>query len=591
MTLNPKMTTKKNKKFTSLIEMLDDVAQKHPEKSIRIFDHEGKQEIHSYKELAEASKRAASGWEKWVEYGDRILFSLPNGFDFLIAFFGALRIGALPIPIAPPTEHQDASDRAEFLSRLADRFQAKSALFALHTFDAEKPPELGVLESTLDISDLLTDVDREAYTPNENEIAYIQMTSGTTGTRRGVQLKHLAILQNIDAISEKISIRNTDITCSWLPLYNTLGLLGGVAFSIYHALNQILLSPARFTKQPERWLETMSKFKVTLTVAPSHAYFYASRRTPVAIAEKIDLSHLRIALIGGDAIRQSHIDAFIKTFKTSSLKHNIFSTVYGLSEATLGVTLSTTQKIKPLFISRTHLENTSEVVIRDIQTPIDSRLSFVSSGEPLSGVEIMITDEKGIKLPTMKLGRITIKSKMLMDKYVLKETDHTQKSGDWLMTDDLGFLYQKRLYFVARTNERIEMPDGRQLFAHELEFSLDRIDGIRLGCTMIFHPIRSEFQLVVVAEIEPGADAQEIKIAIRETLYQHYRFRPQVIQLLSPYSIPRSPNGKVRRHLVQTFYQKNMLERKEREYEFEGVRKFSQRAKHTIIKWLRKRKD
>ncbi len=572
----------------SLVEMLDTAAILYPDRGMVIIDEHGNNHRQSYLELSEASKRAAAGWSKWVKKDDRILFSLPTSFDFFAGFFGALRIGALPIPIAPLKDTLDSSDRAEFLWRVAERMQAKAALLGIRESQAAKPPELGVLEIVLDIADLIEEQDTD-YTPNENKIAYIQTTSGTTGTRRGVMLEHAAIIENIKNIGELLVITPEDSSCAWLPMYNVLGLIGVSLFSMYHGIDQVLIDPGGFAKNADLWLETISQYRSTLSVAPSHAYHFTARRTSRSTISALDLSSLRALLVGGEAIRKKHLEMFQHTFADAGLAANVFAPVYGLSEATMGVTLCLPDDINCVKISRSELENGGQVELLDAATSEHKFLEFISSGKPISGIEIMLTDARGIEKDAGRIGAVTIRSNTLMAGYFLNSNGQTRLSGDWLITDDVGFIIDDELYIVGKINEMIETQDGRYLFAHEMEFELYDIDGIRLGSSMIFNASPEGFRLVVVLEIEPGALPKAIEKKVLETLYKKFRLRPDDVEILSPHSIPRSPNGKIRRHLVERFYAEGILEKELRSADFDGMRRIIQRSRHAILKWIRKR--
>ncbi len=571
----------------SLVKMLDDAAKNHPEKGMVIIDEHGNTHRQTYLELSEASKRAAAGWSKWVCKDDRILFALPTGFEFFSGFFGALRIGAIPIPIAPLKETLDSSDRAEFLWRVAERMQTKAVLLGIREHQSSKPPELGVLEFVLDITDLKADLS-DNYTNDENEIAYIQTTSGTTGTRRGAILNHESIIENLKNIGELLSITDADSSCAWLPMYDVLGLIGVSFLSIYYGIDQVLIDPGSFAKNADLWLETMSEHQSTLSVAPSHAYHFTARRTSRTKVSSLDLSAVRTLLVGGEPVRKKHLDLFQNTFSEAGLSKNTFTTLYGLSEAMMGVTLCLPEDLKSASISRQDLENGGQVTPVE---PIDAHtfLEFLSCGKPLKGTQIMLCDSRGVEKDEGQIGSISIRSNTLMAGYFLNLNGQTRLSGDWLITDDIGFFIHEELYVVGKKSEMIEAPDGRYLFAYEMESELYEIDGIRPGSSMIFSNDANEFKLIVALETEPGTSVKAIEKKVLETLYQKFRLKPDALEILSPYSIPRAPNGKIRRHLVKEFYADDVLEKAYRAQDFDGLRRIAQRTRHAILKWVRKR--
>jgi acyl-CoA synthetase (AMP-forming)/AMP-acid ligase II len=194
-----------------------------------------------------------------------------------------------------------------------------------------------------------------------------------------------------------------------------------------------------------------------------------------------------------------------------------------------------------------------------------------------------------VEVEDANVGEIAIRGSSVMATY-FAEPKHrspsgkTRITGEWLLTGDLGYIRDGRLFVVGRDVDRFDGPDGRSIYPEEIEHLVNSVDGVRPGCVVAFDAGNDRWRLVVAAETQPGAESAAIERAISSQLFKAFRIEPDEILLLSPRSIPRSPNGKVRRHLVRMFYEQSILDRVEREDEFDGLRRMWQRARHEAQK-------
>lgn len=577
----------------TLLDALQRTAEEQPRRGIYFIDERGHQELRTYPQLLDSSRRVAAALQrKGLGPADRILFVMPTGFEFLSAFFGATAIGALPVPIAPPRPAlTGSSDRAEFVLRISERLRTRAVLFDTREHDSVRPPQYKELQHVLDLGTLLEDVPVGAA-PNldaqARTLAYIQPTSGATGTRRAVELSHRNILTNIDAVGRHLGTHEDDIAASWLPLHSILGLVGVALFCTYWGTDAVLMHPDRFLKRPDEFLHLFGKHGATMSAAPSFGYHYCVRRCQESNLAGLDLSTWRVAMNGGEPIRVADMQAFRGRFGRYGFRDDAFIPVYGLTEATLAVSFGPVgAPPRTVTISRTLLErdgvaNTAEAVSED------RLVSFVGSGTPLAGVDVMIIDERGIEVQDRVLGEIAVRGPNVTRGYFdqpKKRSAASRLSGEWLMTGDVGFVAEGELYVVGRKADLLSLADGRRVVAWELEAVIESIDGVRKGTAVLFtQKLDDGPRLVAALEIQSGADEEEIEPLVRSRLRRLAGQEPDIVCCLSPGSVPRSPTGKVRRHLVESLWEAGLLDRKDRNQEFDGVRRVLQRSRHEIMK-------
>src|SRR5206468_6944248 len=109
-------------------------------------------------------------------------------------------------------------------------------------------------------------------------IAFLQYTSGSTASSKGVMVTHGNLLANSALIQRSFASTEESRGVFWLPLYHDMGLIGGVLQTIYCGGTSTLLSPVSFLQRPARWLEAISRTGATISGGPNFAYDLCARK-------------------------------------------------------------------------------------------------------------------------------------------------------------------------------------------------------------------------------------------------------------------------------------------------------------------------
>lgn len=516
--------------------------------------------------LDRARARAAALQARGIQKGDTIALMLPTGATYLETFFGALLLGAVPVPLYPPARPSQLADHLR--RQVAILRSAETKL--LVTVPEARPfahlitPHAPDLEAVLAANDLSADPDdlRPARV-EPGDLAFLQYTSGSTGTPKGVRLTHANLLANIRGFCDGVAATPDDLFVSWLPLYHDLGLIGACLGTMFRAVPLVLMSPLDFLTRPARWLEALSLHRGTLSAAPNFAYDLCVARVTEEERAPLDLSAWRQVVDGAEPISVRTVERFVERFGPSGFRPEVFGPCYGLAECSLGLTISPLDR--PVLAQRVDRE---VLLTRGVAEPApeDSpeALAIVGCGFPIPGHELRVVDEDDRELPENHQGRIQFRGPSATAGYH-RNPEATARliRGDWLETGDLGYVSGGELFPTGRAKDVI-IRAGRNIHPHEVENAVAELEGVRRGCVAVLgvrDPRRGTERLVVTAEtrLTDAAARRDLEARILATSGEVLDAPADEVVLLPPGSVLKTSSGKIRRADITRAYEEGTL--------------------------------
>ena len=493
-----------------------------------------------------ASAAAGAMVDAGVKAGDRVAIVLPTGIGFFDSFFGALLVGAVPVPLYPPVR----------LGRL-DEYAAKTGAMLTSVdavtvvLDKRVRRVFGLVLSHCSLSLGLLDVTALSAGKSmvslgdPDDLAMIQFSSGTTNHPKPVALTHRAVLSNVDAILGAVlpmcdpAVPPTGV--SWLPLYHDMGLIGCIFPALSHGAKLALLPPEVFLLRPALWLRALSRHRAVVSPAPNFAYSLATARIEDTELEGVDLSSWRFAMNGAEAVSPNHLRAFQTRFAAWGLTENALCPVYGLAEASLAVTFSSPHRpFTAHHFDRDLLAQGQAVLTSERGS---AAVELASVGVALPGFSVVVRDKAGQPVMEGAVGDLWVAGPSLLKGYV-NDTPSPVQDG-WLETGDLAFLWADELYITGRAKD-IVVIRGRNHAPQELEMATDNVEGVRQGCTVAVSHIGNEGEeLYLFVEIREAREGQAGEIT--QAVMAGTGVSPTQVLLLAPGTIPRTSSGKLRR--------------------------------------------
>lgn len=456
--------------------------------------------------------------DRGVTLGDRVLIRLANGPDFFLAFYGAIRAGAIAVPVFPAS----GADRIAALAQLCGA--GLLVVPVSGSEDVQGLPTVSVGESAdCPIQGSFPEVTPEA-------VAFLQYTSGSTGLPKGVMLSHEGLLTNIGQLIAGMAITADDCFVSWLPVYHDMGLILMTMVPFFLGARLVLLPTSLANARP--WLSSIARYQGTLTAAPDFAYRLAVRyvRDPSAY----DLSSLRLALNAAEPVRARTIEEFERAFGL----HDVVIAGYGLAEATVGVS-TWTPGMPPL---------------------VDAR-GVVSVGRPFPRIDIQIIEDDQ-RVAAGLIGEIAVASPANTRGYFSDEAETARLfwRDTYIRTGDQGYLDDAGHLFITGRLKNIIKHGGETIFPQEAEQIADRLPFVRRSAAVGIDSGGPEGeQLYVFAEVSKGAGSdeqgfQESAVQVVEAIYAQLGLRPGRVYLLRPHGIPLTHNGKTQHAALRTLY-------------------------------------
>lgn len=525
----------------------------------------------SYAELDAAARRLGAHLQARGLQGERALLLLPTGLEYVVAFLGCLYAGVTAVPLYPP---KLSKPDIRLQAIIADCSPAAVLTLRVHTEEVERRQANLRHAFHPDCWIELDQLGTEAlpFTPlksGPDTLAFLQYTSGSTGSPKGVMVTHGNLVDNCRQMANLFQQPSDGVWVSWLPLYHDMGLIGGTLYPLFEGISTYMFPPVNFLQRPQRWLEAITRYRGTISAVPNFALGLAAKRATPEWVQSLDLSAFSHLVCGSEPIQASTVKRFTECFAPAGFQPRSFLAGYGMAEATL-------------MVSGFRTAGTTRYLACDAEALGQSQVRPPREGEPVrtavscgaaspETVLRIVDPESFTPLPEGQIGEVWIRNDSVAAGY-WGRPDETAAifgahlvtgDGPFLRTGDLGFLVDGELYISGRRKDVIILR-GANHYPQDLEQTVEGSHpALRLGGAAAFSiPTTDEESFGVCAEIDRTArrsNLAEVAVAIRSALVEEHGVAPSAIILLSPGTLPKTTSGKVRRHACREGYETESL--------------------------------
>ncbi|MDF1507360.1 fatty acid--CoA ligase family protein [Robertmurraya sp. DFI.2.37] len=514
----------------NLSSQLHETAKRVPHKPAYYFQDQPS----TYAELDGAITKFASGLEKLgVKKGDHVGLLLGNSPFFVIGMYGALRLGATVIPINPiytPDEIGYILNNGDVTTVIALDLLVPLAEKMHHTLPkvehyivCETPEGKGTSNSQLSIytklksfSEIVALGQLSFQVPEveEDDVALILYTSGTTGKPKGAMLTHKNLYSNARDVGIYLHMNEDDRVITTLPMFHV--------FCLTVCLNAPLLSGATILIDPKfspkEIFRLVKKYEATVFAGVPTMYNFLYQYPE---GEPKDLQSLRLCISGGAAMPVALLKSFEEKFKV------VISEGYGLSEAAPVTCFN----------------------------PLDRPRKAGSIGQSIVHVENKIVNELGEEVPVGQSGELIVRGPNVMKGYykMPEETAATIRDG-WLYTGDMAMMDEEGYFYIVDRKKDLIIVGGYNVYPREVEEVLyNHHEIVEAAVIGVPDPDQGEAVKAYVVSNNPDLTEEAVISYAKEHLAKYKT--PTLIEFLQ--ELPKNTTGKILRRALKEQVLKN----------------------------------
>ena len=391
----------------------------------------------------------------------------------------------------------------------------------------------------------------DADEADEADIAMRQLTSGSTGAPKAVQISHGNLAASSIAIRDAMVLEaDTDVMASWLPLSHDMGMIAFVVFPMQMGVESVVFTTDQFLRRPLVWAELITKHRATHTSGPNFAYSLLARILQHADPADIDLSPLRIAGFGGEPVDHRDLANFAAVGARFGLRPSAPAPAYGLAEATLLVSLGAAHD-EPVVDAVSRRAVTEEHHAQPVPDDSEDVQHIVCQGFPVTGMDVRIARDGTAQGPR-EIGAIELRGPALARSYLTSDgAIPVARRDGWFDTGDLGYLDEEgRVYVCGRTKDLIVLA-GTNLYPEDIERAAGDVDGVRKGCVIALRVEAEREGFAVLAEVH-NVDDEDVRLRIRREIRARVISQvgraPREVRLFPAGTLPKTASGKLRRN-------------------------------------------
>ncbi|TDD20286.1 non-ribosomal peptide synthetase/type I polyketide synthase [Nonomuraea diastatica] len=500
--------------------------------------------------LAGLRRAGCAPGETVILYG----LDLPSYFPSLWA---CLLGGLVPLPLdvgADVTSRLRSADRLTGVSdllggpRILSRAQAITGLAGARSL------------RLLDLDDCRGPADDEPEPPRvaeENEVALLMLSSGSTGVPKLIPLTHGGLNDFAAGNRRMLGWERQESTLNWLPLDLSASLLLYHLLPVFLQMTNVHVRPQHVLARPADWLDLVVRHRAHHTWAP--AFGFQLMLAELADGDRRtdwDLSHVRSLVCGGEQITTRLADGVVEALAPYGVAPDCFIPAWGMTETCTGITFGrygqpgSVHRLRPPVLS-------GPILPAGPGVPDEECVTFVALGRPAPGAGLRVVDDRNQVLMEGEVGHLQVRSARVTPGYLHNDDANAMAFGGdghgpdrWLRTGDLAFIVDDQVVMVGRRHDVIVL-NGEKHSCLRIEEIVASVAGVLEGavaaCAVRDEDIGSERLAVFFAPVPGDGPPEEIAEEVGRTLMRRLGQMPRHVVPLALADFPRTPGGKLRR--------------------------------------------
>ena len=524
---------------------------------------DGTKIVRSYPELLEESQKILGGLRKeGLNPQDKVILQLEKDWDIIPAFWGCILGGFVPTIIEVPSTYAESNRVAHKLRHI---WQFLDSPFIITNEGLQAKIKSFLPEAEKKVSSIETlrqnSPDRNYYPSQPDETAFLNLTSGSTGMPKCVQLTHRNLIARDRGTNILNQYQQEDVVLSWLPL-DHIGSISEMHIRGVELGCKLIYAPKEYILcRALNWLDLIDKYRVTHSWAPNFAYSLINDLLSGEGKQNQtwDLSCVQFLLTAGEVVSSQAVEEFMEKMATFGLNKTAIRPAFGMAELGSGITYYQPTAQTPLTFHRVE-KSSLKRTIKLVEAEHPNSDVFADLGPVIPGITIRIVDEEDSVLPEDTIGRLQVSGDAVSPGYYNNPEANKESflEDGWFETGDLGFISNGQLVLTGRAKETIII-NGANYYSHEIEAVVEEIEEIEISYTAAC-AVRStegatdKLAIFFHATTQKDDELLELLPKIRHLVLDKVGVNPDYLIPVPREAIPKTAIGKIQRlQLSQNF--------------------------------------
>ena len=541
----------------TLAEILQKAAENYSNKGIIYIQSNGSEVFQSYQQLWEDAQQIQAGLQKQgLQAQDKVILQLSENYDIISAFWGCILGGFIPVIISVPPSYKDFNNEIHKICQVWQLLDDPIIITNQSCQQEIKHLEQWLPNQTLSLSFI---EELKTYSPHQppisqlDDIAFFNLTSGSTGIPKCIALTHKNVISRARGTNIICEHQNDDVILNWLPFDHIGSISDWNIRCVELGCQMVYVQTEYILGRPLNWLDLINQYRITHSWAPNFAYNLINEALKKEPDQNWNLDCVKFFLAAGEAVSGQAVGEFINTLHLQyNLKKTAMRPAFGMAEMGSGITYYQPTEQQPLLFHTVDKSSLNSSLKR-VHPEHPKGATFTDLGLPIPGISIRIVNTDNSLLPEETIGHLQVKGEPVSPGYYKNpeaNQDAFLKDG-WFKTGDLAFISNGHLVITGRSKETIII-NGVNYYSHEIETVVETIDEVEASYTAacgVHDPSNSTDQLALFfsAETFDHQHLAELLKKIRRKVINTFGVNPEYLIPLNKTEIPKTSIGKIQR--------------------------------------------
>ena len=535
----------------TLVEALLRSARRHPDRGAHVIEH-GTTRVLTYPELLDRARRTLGGLRAaGLAVGDVVVLHTPSLAEHLVALWACLLGGVRPVAVAQSASY---AERTAVLDKLEHAWRdlgepvvlsGGGTVAALRGY-AERSGLASL--RVLDLGECaVAEPVAEAHRPEPDAVAVLQLSSGSTGKSKVIQVTHRGLVRYAQAARQVSRMATGDVFVNWLPLDHVAGVVMYHFGPVFLGCDNVHVPTADVLADPLRWLDLLHEYRAQHSWSPNFGFGQVTDALAAADPGRTwDLTPLRSLVNAGEQCTEPVMRRFVAATGRFGVTAETVLLAWGMAETCTAITY---QPFGPDAVQHVRqvgdggrLELTDE--------PAAGGSTFLSMGRPAPGSRFRIVGPDGTTvLPELRIGRLQGRSDRVTPGYLNNPEANAEAfpDGDWFDTGDLAFVADGRVTITGRAKEII-INNGVHYYCHEIEDVIGALPGVATSFVGAFGvPTADGGERLAVVFVPAAELTGRVVGEVRQRLAERFGLVSVLLVAVDRDAFAKTTSGKIQR--------------------------------------------